>query len=100
MARLTKRDAERLLADYDADPVGALTVALRITTGRRNAGWDELVASATDDPQRRAALVTRDVFALDALARELNELRGLDRADPAPARPAATRTPARGRATP
>jgi hypothetical protein len=100
MARLTKHDAERLLADYDADPVGALTVAVQIATGRHDAGWDELVASVTDDPHRRAALVARDVSALDALARELNELRGLERAAPATGRPAATRTPARGRATP
>jgi hypothetical protein len=100
MARLTKRDAERLLADYDADPVGALTVAVRIATGRPDAGWAELVTSVTDDPQRRAALAARDLGALDALARELNELRGLDPADPLSGRPAATRTPARGRATP
>jgi hypothetical protein len=95
--RLTKRDVERLLADYDADPVGALTVALRRATGAVDtASWADVVALATADPHRREALLRGDVAALDELARELNELRGLA---PDPGPPAATRSPARGRAT-
>ena len=95
--RLTKRDVERLLAGYDADPVGALTDALRVVTGAGDAEWDELVELATDDARRRAALAARDVAALDSLAAELNELRALERpGDP----PGATRSRARGRATP
>jgi hypothetical protein len=77
--RLTKRDVERLLADYDADPVAALTVALRRVTGASDTvPWPDLVALATADPDRRTALLREDVAALDDLARELNELRGLE----------------------
>ena len=95
--RLTKRDVERLLGDYDADPVGALSAALRVVTGVRDATWDALVALATDDPARQAALASRDVAALDGLAAELNELRTLERPG---GRPGDGRTPARGPATP
>ena len=77
-ARLTKREVERLLADYDADPVAALTASLRRLTGLAGASWDELVPLATSDHDRRAALLAADGRALDDLARELNELRQLD----------------------
>jgi hypothetical protein len=84
VAHLTKRDVEQLLATYDDDPVGALTVALRRVVAAGNApasrvSWPQLVTLAIDDPERRARLLTRDVDALDELARELNERRGLDR---------------------
>ena len=84
MARLTKRDVEQLLATYDDDPVGALTVALRRVVADRDssaagASWPQVVVLAVDDPVRRARLLARDVDALDELARELNERRGLDR---------------------
>ena len=91
MTRLTKADVERLLDGYDADPVGALTVALRRVHDTEGE-WPELVAAAVGDPGRRRSLLDRDVGALDDLARELNELRGLDR-------PASTHTPTRGRAS-
>jgi hypothetical protein len=84
VARLTKRDVEQLLATYDDDPVGALTVALRRLVATADpsapgASWPQLVAIAIDDPQRRASLLAADVDALDDLARELIERRGLDR---------------------
>jgi hypothetical protein len=74
---LRKRDVEALLADYDGDPVGALTVALRRLLDRPDASFDELVAGAGFDVERCHALVLRDVDALDALAAELNERRRL-----------------------
>jgi hypothetical protein len=78
VARLTKRAVERLLAEYDTDPIGALTTALRVVLVS-DASWPGLVELATDDAGRRARLLAGDVDALDELARELNELRGLGR---------------------
>jgi AmiR/NasT family two-component response regulator len=78
VTRLTKRAVERLLADYDTDPVGALTTALRAVLVC-DASWPDLVVLATDDADRRTRLLALDVDALDGLARELNELRGLGR---------------------
>jgi hypothetical protein len=75
--RLTKRDVEALLGSYDADPVGALTTALRSTLERPLATWDELVADPAFDTAERVALRERQTPALDALAARLNEERQL-----------------------
>jgi hypothetical protein len=75
--RLSKRDAEALLRDYDADPVRAVTIALRIVLGRPESGWQDLIAAAPFTDGRRHALAVREPDALDALAAELNEERGL-----------------------
>ena len=78
MARLTKRDAEALLERYDADPVGALTVALaKAIDAPAGATWPELLFSAALSESRRAALINGETAALDALAVELNEARQL-----------------------
>ena len=76
---LRKRDVEALLDRFDDDPVGALTVALRRVLGRPEASWLELLEAAPLSPERRRALAAADEDALDALARELNELRTLPR---------------------
>jgi hypothetical protein len=78
MTRLTKRDVEQLWAAYDADPVGALRRALARVLDRPAAAWPELLAAAPLPGPRREALAAADPVALDALARELNELRGLE----------------------
>jgi hypothetical protein len=78
---LKKADVERLLAGYDADPVGSLTVALRTVLDRPHDDWPSLVAAAPFTSDRRAALVSGDQTALDVLARELNELRDLHLTD-------------------
>ncbi len=78
IARLKKAHVERLLADYDADPMGALTVSLRIVLDRSDANWTELLDAAPIDADRRRRLVAADERALDQLAAELNERRGLD----------------------
>jgi hypothetical protein len=75
--RLTKRQVEELLTSYDHDPIAALTVALRAITGQRDTEWPDLVDQVIDDPARRAGLLAADPADLDALAAELNELRGL-----------------------
>jgi hypothetical protein len=74
---LTKRAVEELLATYDVDPVGALTVALGVVLERPDATWPELVAGSGFDDTRRAALLLGEERTLDALAAELNERRTL-----------------------
>jgi len=74
--RLSKSDVERLMNDYDRDPVAALSRAIATVLGRVNDDdWAALVAAAPIDDNVRAALLARDQRALDALARDLNELR-------------------------
>jgi hypothetical protein len=75
--RLTKSDVEALLASYDADPVGALTTALRTTVERPLANWDELLADPAFSAAERAALSGHQTAALDALLARLNEEREL-----------------------
>jgi hypothetical protein len=75
---LRKADVERLLSGYDADPIGALTTALRTTLAMPAASWETLLESASIEPERRLRLLSGDLVALDQLAAELNERRCLD----------------------
>ena len=75
MVRLKKRDGERLLAEYDADPVGALTTALRITLDMPDATWPMLGAAAPIDDVKRQRLLSADQSSLDQLVTDLNEFR-------------------------
>ena len=77
IAALTKAQVERLLADYDADPIGALTRALRRVLRMPDAAWAELLAVAPIDSDRRQLLLSGDQASLDRLAAELNEQRRL-----------------------
>ena len=77
IARLRKVDVERLLDAYNADPIGALTVALRLVLDQPADSWHALVSAAPVDVDRRCALLAGDQASLDALLRELNELRSL-----------------------
>ena len=76
MTRLKKAHVEQLLRDYDRDPVGALTAALRIALAMPGADWTALLAAAALPEARRNRLQARDQAALDELAAELNEARG------------------------
>jgi len=76
--RLRKADVERLLADYDADPIATLTVALRVALATPDATWETLLERAPIEPERRERLRSCDEGALDELAAELNENRCLD----------------------
>ena len=78
MNRLNKFDAERLMDAYDADPVAALTAALRALLDRPHDDWTQLVKAAGFTCARRILLQGADPVALDELAAELNELRALD----------------------
>jgi hypothetical protein len=74
---LTKRDAEDLMNSYDANPLQALTRALRIVTGMPDASWKTLVGHASPDPTHRELLYGADQSSLDKLAQLLNERRTL-----------------------
>jgi len=76
--RLRKADVERLLADYDADPIATLTVALRVALATPDATWETLLERAPIGAERRERLRQGDELALDELAAELNENRCLD----------------------
>jgi len=76
--RLKKTDVERLLNDYDADPIAALTAALRTTLAMRDGTWESLLLAAPIDAEGRQRLLIGDQSALDQLAAELNERRCLD----------------------
>ena len=64
-----------MLDSYDADPIAALTAALRIVLERADDSWPELVLAGGFTETRTAALLVGEPIALDDLARELNELR-------------------------
>lgn len=78
MARLTKADVVRLVDRYDADPIGALSDALRrVLDTDDHVAWPALLELAPFDTRRRAALAAFDQRALDELLVELNEQRSL-----------------------
>jgi hypothetical protein len=77
IARLKKAAVERLLTNYDADPIAALTVALRIVLDMPTAEWAPLIAAAPIAAVRQHLLLEGDQSSLDQLATELNERRGL-----------------------
>jgi hypothetical protein len=79
IARLKKTHVEQLLADYDTDPVAALSVALRIVLDMPDAEWAALLAATPLDATRRRLLIASDESSLDQLAAELNERRDLIR---------------------
>jgi hypothetical protein len=79
VARLTKHDVEQLMDLVDREPVPVLTRMLGKVLDQPDARWETLVALAGFSPDRAAKLLDRDREALDELAAELNELRGLDR---------------------
>jgi hypothetical protein len=78
VARLTKRDTEVLMDAVDRDPLAVLTQMLGKVLDRPGEGWDALVAGGACPAERAARLLARDRDALDELAAELNELRGLE----------------------
>ena len=77
MTALKKRDVEVLLDRYDADPVAALTAALRVALDRPDLDFTALVKLAGFSCARRIRLQAQEPAALDELLAELNELRTL-----------------------
>jgi len=74
---LKKRDVEALLDRYDAEPVAALTDALRVALDRPDLEFTALVKLAGFSCARRIRLQAQEPAALDELLTELNELRTL-----------------------
>ncbi|MSO58951.1 MAG: SET domain-containing protein-lysine N-methyltransferase [Ilumatobacteraceae bacterium] len=74
--RLKKIEAKTLLRNYDADPVLAMTLALRVVLGMPFCGWSDLILALPIDVSRQHQLLTKDPRHLDQLVQELNELRG------------------------
>lgn len=79
MTELKKRDVERMMTQYERDPVAALTGALRVVLERPDLDFTALVKVAGFDCARRIRLQAKDESALDELCAELNELRTLPR---------------------
>ena len=77
MARLNKAQVEALLATYDASPIDSLTVALRIALDAPATEWAALLELADFSAARHRRLLRGEPLALDELAAELNEVRGL-----------------------
>jgi hypothetical protein len=66
------------MADYDADPIGALSAAMRIVLDMPDATWEMLVAAAPIDSYRKQRLLSGDESSMDRMAAELNEHRTFD----------------------
>lgn len=77
MTRLKKSHVEALLRNYDSDPIGALTEALRVALDKPGADWAALLSAAALPTERRNRLQAGEQLALDELAAELNEARSL-----------------------
>ncbi len=77
LRRLRKAHVERLLGDFDRDPIAALSTALTWVLQIDNPGWAVLIVLCNFSPTRADALLRGDQAALDGLLRDLNELREL-----------------------
>jgi hypothetical protein len=77
VTELKKRDVERLMADYDTNPVGALTTALQVTLDEPELEWTALVKAAGFSCARRIRLQAQETAALDELLVQLNEARAV-----------------------
>lgn len=77
MRKLSKRDVEALLREYDNNPVESLHAALRILIPNCPSEWRETVALLPVSDDEKNALQKRDIGALDSLVKQLVETRGL-----------------------
>ena len=73
---LKKNDVEKLLLNYDKNPISSITEALQIVLGRTFCQWPDLIAALPIDADRQRLLLIKDSQHLDHLVQELNELRG------------------------
>ena len=74
--KLKKNDVEKLLLNYDKNPISSITEALQIVLGRTFYQWPDLIAALPIDAVRQQLLLTKESQHLDYLVQELNELRG------------------------
>lgn len=74
--KLKKKDVEKLLLNYDKNPISSITEALQIVLGRTFCQWPDLITALPIDAVRLQLLLAKDSQHLDHLVQELNELRG------------------------
>lgn len=77
MRKLSKRDVEALLAEYDSSPTDALLCALKILLPQRPSTWNEAVGLLDIDDATKTALRNENTSALDALVKQFVETRSL-----------------------
>jgi hypothetical protein len=77
MRKLSKRDVEALLSEYDNNPVGALHHALKILLTDCPSDWKLAIDLLDVDDAEKQSLREGNVAALDSLAKRFVETRGL-----------------------
>ena len=77
MRKLSKRDVEALLGEYDHNPVGALHAALRVLIPDCPSNWQQTVELLSVSDEMKNNLRNQKIEALDSLAKQLVETRGL-----------------------
>ena len=77
MRKLSKRDVEALLGEYDNNPVASLHTALRVLIPICPDNWSATVALLSVSEEQKNDLRAGKIEALDALVKQLVENRGL-----------------------
>jgi hypothetical protein len=77
MRKLSKRDVEALLSEYDNNPVGALHQALRVLLTDCPSDWNAAIGLLDIDDANKQSLRDGNIAALDSLAKHFVETRGL-----------------------
>jgi hypothetical protein len=77
MRKLSKRDVEALLTEYDNNPVSSLHAALGVLIPNCPEEWEEAVNLLSIDESKKQLLRHGNVVALDALVKQLVETRCL-----------------------
>ena len=77
MRKLSKRDVEALLAEYDKDPVSSLLSALQLLLPERPSNWEEAISALSIDDAKKQELRSHSIDALDSLVKQLVETRSL-----------------------
>lgn len=77
MRKLSKRDVEALLAEYDKDPVSSLLAALQLLLPESPSNWEEAINALSIDDATKRHLLDHSIDALDSLVKQLVETRSL-----------------------
>ena len=77
MRKLSKRDVEALLAEYDNNPAGALLTSLQVLIPNCPTKWEDAVEMLNVEAATKANLRACTLSAMDELVKQLVETRGL-----------------------
>ena len=77
MRKLSKRDVEVLLGEYDINPVEALHTALRVLIPSCPEDWHAAISLLSVGEETKNDLCAGNIEALDSLVKQLVETRGL-----------------------